>query len=247
MRPIVVLSPHRDDAAFSLFICLTSWSRSPSAVTVQNFFTRSAYAPQVREKDSGAITGIRRREDRQVLRRISPRIEVRDEELLDAPLRLAISASVVCHDETQALLSKEDVLSIVSRIQSKRPRIYLAPLALGNHIDHKVVQRAAIQSAPAGSLAFYEDLPYKTWTSEAALRERIGDLEQGIREKLHPLILRVPHAAAWKRRVTAGYRSQIAPAEAANLAHWANKHGGGERLWLTSPLRRELRALSHQP
>ncbi len=57
MRKLTVLSPHRDDAAFSLFICLAKWSMFPSLkVKVLNFFTESAYAPYSSASDAISVS-----------------------------------------------------------------------------------------------------------------------------------------------------------------------------------------------
>jgi LmbE family N-acetylglucosaminyl deacetylase len=38
--------------------------------------------------------------------------------------------------------------------------VVVAPLAVGNHVDHRLVRDAALQAVPAERLRFYEDRPY---------------------------------------------------------------------------------------
>ena len=87
MQEITILSPHRDDAAFSLCMALRKWTVMQLKLTVINFFTVSAYGPRSIAKDPHTVSSIRRREDRRVISIISPLIRVRDAGLLDAPLR----------------------------------------------------------------------------------------------------------------------------------------------------------------
>ena len=74
---ILVLSPHRDDAAFSLSIAITNWLTARHSVTVLNVFTRSRYAPFsdaafVHENDElSYVSAMRLREDEYFLRRIT--------------------------------------------------------------------------------------------------------------------------------------------------------------------------------
>ena len=72
-----MLSPHRDDAAFSLAIAITNWLTARHTVTILNVFTRSRYAPYsdaafVHENDQlSYVSAIRLREDEHFLRRIT--------------------------------------------------------------------------------------------------------------------------------------------------------------------------------
>ena len=50
----------------------------------------------------------------------------------------------------------------------KKNRVWLVPLALGGHIDHRLVKLAALKAAPdsgARIIGFYEDLPYAAYYS----------------------------------------------------------------------------------
>ena len=70
---IFVLSPHRDDAAFSLALSITHWLSVGHEVTVINVFTRSLYAPYADSEAMPAsarldhVSTLRRHEDRAAL------------------------------------------------------------------------------------------------------------------------------------------------------------------------------------
>jgi LmbE family N-acetylglucosaminyl deacetylase len=197
-----------------------------------NFFTVSAYAPRAGQSETEAASLIRKTEDRRVLSRIDRNILVRDFDLLDAPLRLGISSDAVFRREAQELASTSEP-QVAALIRKHASRVLIvAPLGLGGHVDHFVVHNAAIRSCSPIRLAFYEDLPYATWTQEDALRQRIRETEAKTGMRLTPAIIRQASAFYRKQRVVAAYRSQISLEEAASIARFAAKYGGGERLWI---------------
>src|SRR5277367_7138539 len=101
---ILILSPHRDDAAFSLSLAITNWLTARHSVTLLNVFTRSRYAPYsdaafVHENDElSYVSAMRLREDEHFLRRITEtlpkglknNLHMVDLNLKDAPIRLRI-------------------------------------------------------------------------------------------------------------------------------------------------------------
>jgi LmbE family N-acetylglucosaminyl deacetylase len=233
MRGLTVLSPHRDDAVFSLYFALRKWRREGVRLTVLNFFTRSNYAPGVSEKQTDAVSLIRKTEDRNVLSRIDKGIDVRDCGLLDAPLRLGIEFAAVCNPETRAL-AKSVEPEIAAYIRTRAfSDLIIAPLGLGGHVDHLAVNEAAIASTARNHKpAFYEDLPYATWTSSDMLRQRIHEIETKLGARLRPVIIRQRYAIPQKQGAAARYRSQITRQEAASIARFSLRYGGGERLWI---------------
>lgn len=233
MDELTLLSPHRDDAAFSLSICLSQWRRTPVRLTILNFFTQSAYAPHALLFSSSSISAIRAREDRQALRAIDARIRIESAGLIDAPLRLGIEAHRVCDLKPGASDDSPDLRTVRAAIRGHAVRgLAIAPLGLGNHVDHLLVSRAATDVIPGKRLAFYEDLPYATWTPDRELINRVSECETRTRVVLKSAILRIPHGLWRKREVGFHYSSQIAPGDAADIARYSARYGGGERIWI---------------
>lgn len=230
MQCVHVLSPHRDDAVFSLFFALCEWSAGGVRLKVTNFFTHSAYAPHTHVSDAGAITAIRKREDRSALAKISHRIRVRDCGLIDAPLRLGIPASRVFYTEA----NERDIESVAGSMRGTANGLTLVPLGLGGHVDHITVRRAATLATPANQLAFYEDLPYAMW-SEAQLHGILAEIQRILGRRLSPRILRSRCSVFEKRAAAARYRSQITAEEANAMAAWSRRYGVGERIWFAKP------------
>lgn len=230
-----VLSPHLDDAVFSLGLSLAAWSEWKLDVTVINFFTVSEFAPRCASKDAGVISALREREDRRALGSISQNIQIKSLGLLDAPLRRGLPVSSVFTLKVEA----DEVTVVEQRIAGTM----IAPLGLGNHIDHLTVRDGAIRQEPK-NLAFYEDLPYAAWSSDAAVRQCVQEVEEMSGRRLRPAILRRPHAIATKRRLAGLYRSQVDREEANLIARFAANYGGGERIWVPTPASRQTAILS---
>jgi LmbE family N-acetylglucosaminyl deacetylase len=89
---------------------------------------------------------------------------------------------------------------------SSQTRLY-APLAVGSHVDHQLVFRAALAFARKGrDVWFYEDIPYALKPNQ--LDERLRQITAEI--PLEP-VARVPVADAWERKLEAilAYPSQL--------------------------------------
>ncbi len=228
---LTILSPHRDDAAFSLSIALRKWSRLPVRIEILNLFTRSGYAPWVEDNDPSVISAIRREEDRAVLSEISADIEVHDRDFLDAPLRTGLQVDQVCDIQNAVLIGEEIVQALQRVFTNNQSELILAPLALGDHIDHIAVRQAALRTFPALRLGFYEDLPYATWTPEEALQKKVDEAANALRCELHSFVVADAVAAQAKAQTIAGYKSQITMGEADSMAARSEHFGGGERIW----------------
>jgi LmbE family N-acetylglucosaminyl deacetylase len=239
MHGITILSPHRDDAAFSLGLSMSRWSQRGIPIRVLNVFTQSAYAPLAAIKEEGlerrgSVSLMRAREDRAALLSINCTIEVQSFNFVDAPLRLGIESNAVCTESARLCRDDntlENLIAMISRCT--RNNVVLTPLALGDHVDHLAVQSAAIAvSRGSRMLGFYEDLPYAIWTSEQVLHERIRDVELRAGVPLRPVVIRETRGIWKKRHIVSGYRSQISGRDADDIARFAGRYGGGERIWI---------------
>lgn len=229
MLELTILSPHQDDAAFSLGLSLLRWSSLPVITRVVNVFTVSNYAPNAGSDDRSTITSLRRREDRRALRLVHGGIKIESLNLLDAPIRLGINADSVCLMEARPT----EVESLAIRIRKYfRKGLVLAPLGLGNHVDHLTLRAAAITNSPGDALAFYEDLPYAKWAPAMAIDQRVSDSQHQTGVPLKPAIIRTGDSIARKRRVISNYHSQVSWHMASMIARFAIQYRGAERIWI---------------
>ncbi len=242
---IVVVSPHRDDAAFSLGLSIDGWLGAGHQVTVLNCFTQSDYAPfsdvaSVHANDRVSfVSAVRRREDAAWGKLVGPRLQFHDLDLLDAPLRLAIRVDEV---QTASIRAGDRAVSRVAGALAKLARGvgaggvgFALPLAVGSHIDHRVVRQAALETlAPmALPLAFYEDLPYAARAGAGeTLPEDVRETGSDLQPCSSTAAPRDPDGAVRRKTAIAEcYDSQIDSAEVRAIAEFSRGYGGRERLW----------------
>ena len=247
---ILVLSPHRGDAAFSVAVSMGNWLAVEHEVTILNVFSRSLYAPFsdaefVHENDRlSYVSAMRRREDERFVQQMIDELpraakanfQMVDLNLKDAPLRLRCAPE----DVSDLAVSPEDPAigklrkTLDQRVAARDVDALVLPLALGEHVDHLTVREAALPLTTELPSAFYEDLPYAAThpsaaTNLQALREETGTKWH---EELRPVLnQRADLGEAWKRRLILGYASQIDDDEAARVGEFAARYAGGERLW----------------
>jgi len=235
---IVVVSPHRDDAAFALTLAVDAWIAAGHKVSVVNCFSRSEYAPysdadSVHANDRMSfVTALRGREDESWRRQYGTAVTLVDLNMKDAPLRLHIGP-----DEVRGLsvnINDKALMKIQKAVERIAPAAVVLPLGLGGDIDHLTARQSLVTTA-AGPMAcaFYEDVPF------APLAEPIEDFVGGVvREfslNLKPVLVGLAddEAAAITRRRRAAfcYDSQIDDAEVEAIAQFCKVYGGRERLW----------------
>lgn len=239
MSELTIVSPHRDDVPFSLYLSLSRWRSLPVKLNVVTVFTVSVYAPRAdivaRDSDTvrSTVTSLRKREDRRVFNLIDKRIAVEDLDFLDAPLRLGIPADLVCTPQSLSIESRPEVGTLSRDFQKYFVRgLVLAPLALGDHIDHLTVRAAAIRGSVPHKLAFYEDLPYATWVSGSSLGQAVAYAERNTGVPLRGSVIRRRAYISRKRSVVSRYQSQINRGEADSIARFAVNYRSGERIWV---------------
>jgi LmbE family N-acetylglucosaminyl deacetylase len=245
---ILILSPHRDDAAFSLSIAITNWLTARHVVTILNIFTRSRYAPYsdaafVHENDQlSYVSAMRLREDEHFLRRITEtlpkglksNLHMLDLNLKDAPIRLRIPLEELSDTPINAADPSIEKIRKTLAKQSEAGAIegLVLPAALGKHVDHLAVREAAMPLISTIPAAFYEDLPYATTHPSAATDlESFRESAEQHNEPLSPVIYQIESAVERKRKLILGYASQIDDDAGSLISDFATRYNGGERLW----------------
>jgi LmbE family N-acetylglucosaminyl deacetylase len=245
---ILILSPHRDDAAFSLSIAITNWLTARHTVTILNVYTRSRYAPYsdagfVHENDElSYVSAMRLREDEHFLRRITQNLskglksnlQMVDLNLKDAPIRLRIpleELSVTPVNPADASIEKIRK-ALTKQSEAGTIGALVLPAALGNHVDHLTVREAAVSFTAGIPSAFYEDLPYiANQATASADLESLQTAAAQRNETLSPVVYKIVSAVEYKRRLVLGYASQIDDEAGALISDFATRYEGGERLW----------------
>jgi LmbE family N-acetylglucosaminyl deacetylase len=149
--PVVILSPHLDDAVLSCWHLLTQ----PGPVTVINVFAgvpASLGTPAWWDQYTGATdSGERVRE----------RID-EDRRALALAGRSAVNLGFLDEQYRENDQPLAPVKTEIERLLDPGARIY-APAAFANHTDHALVRAAALQLRDAGfAVSLYADLPHAT-------------------------------------------------------------------------------------
>jgi len=153
----VVMSPHLDDAVLSLGAWIAAQIRSGEEVKVATVFS-----------EGGAGHARRRREDEAALEALgASAIHLG---YLDAPFRSGFYTTFA--RITSGWREEEDRLieEVRDSIHAIKPAQLVCPLAVGGHVDHRVVHAASLAAAAPDDLLFYEDLPYAWIAGATALR-----------------------------------------------------------------------------
>ena len=159
---VVAVSPHLDDAAFSVGGTLAVLADAGHDVTVLTCFTRSVPAPQgfalACQIDKGLgpevdYMAVRRLEDDAALAVLG--VQQQHLDLLEAPHRGYDSAPELFAGPRSDDLAWQDVAELLGPVGAD---VWLAPQALGAHVDHLQVQRAV--ASLARPTAWWRDSPY---------------------------------------------------------------------------------------
>jgi LmbE family N-acetylglucosaminyl deacetylase len=240
----LVLSPHLDDAALSVGGALAGWAdagESPAVVTVcagqpAGPLTDFARFQHARWGDPADLVAARRAEDQQALALLGARpvwLDVPD--CIYRGDRYATEAGLfgpIAPDEGPLV---EAIAGTVAALWSATARAtVVAPLGIGNHVDHQLTRAAADRLAARGvPLLWYEDFPYVVRPGGETQRRALTD---GWRPVLTPIGPTVERKVA----AIAAYASQVpvlfgtAADMAAAVRAYAGATGGdgpAERLW----------------
>jgi LmbE family N-acetylglucosaminyl deacetylase len=137
-------------------------------------------------------------------------------------------------DASATPVREEEVSRLAELIVKTVPDGFvLAPLALGDHIDHRTVHLASIRAVNLWKLGFYEDLPYASWVPESEIVNRAERLSASQGITLTGAAISSVGSVAWKRELCASYKSQIDAQMASDIASFSRQYGVRERIWIT--------------
>jgi LmbE family N-acetylglucosaminyl deacetylase len=132
------LSPHLDDGVLS---CASVLERAARPV-IATFYSAG-----------DGLYAARRAEDREACRRLGA--EWRHLGLRDDRFR-----SFVDIIGAPTPVTKRSQRALAALLEELRPELVLAPLGVGNHVDHRELREAATALVEPGRLLYYEDRPY---------------------------------------------------------------------------------------
>jgi LmbE family N-acetylglucosaminyl deacetylase len=230
-RPVFALGAHSDDLAFSLGAAFMDGRLANCRpVTV---FSRSTWLQGGTEGEVAAVSARRAQEDRRFFSRTTAGAPLWLD-LPDAPLR-DITAEAGVFDAPVRPDELRSVQRALAAVLEPGARL-LVPLALGGHVDHRLVRDAACTlCVEAGhSLLLYEDLPYAAFLEPPAIERYVAALARRLGTTLVPLLWASPCLDEAKAWAVASYASQTDGASLGHLMYHAARLRPGEmaeRVW----------------
>ncbi len=233
---VCVVSPHRDDAAFSCGLLLQSLLAAKVCLRLVNVCTRSSYAPYLevpRPPTLAAVTAIRRREDDAFVAKLllagkadKDQIQMVDLGWLDAPDRWEMPADATLESHCLRVDELHSLRRAFRNMESAA--LVLAPLAIGGHIDHLLARTAAMNAIPCEKIAFYEDLPYAARVpAEPSSWHRLSGAHVAWTCRCYPRP--TPGLPGSKLQYALCYSSQVNEATAKEIGDYSDALGGRER------------------
>lgn len=235
---VIVISPHADDAAFSLAATLKFLSSAGSAIRIINCFTVSRFAPFA-EKESGVSAVTRRRhEEEHFVFRLGGNSTFDDLGLVDAPGRngrgvrgILAQNSTAEEMEAAADMLRQSLEECMD--ENGKGAALIAPLGIGGHVDHCIARMAAVAGCRRLPIAFYEDLPYAAAARGTQIENAVAETAARLRGDLWPMVFQWPGDAEWKASCCAQYKSQISEAGVRKITEYMARIRG-ERLWCSA-------------
>ena len=132
---VIAYSAHSDDLSYSIPLFLRSLQRKGGNIIVKHVFSDTDYAPNLQNHERGYVGSIRSEELLVFCRQNGYQYDCLG--FSDACLREDYLNKEVCHFFP---LTSDD-RNLVSRISSEMDvaDLYLFPLAIGNHVDHRIL------------------------------------------------------------------------------------------------------------
>lgn len=232
-KPVLILSPHCDDAPLSLGGALLG-KRLGSRVHVAVCFSVSRWIYGSKTLASvSTCTKIRNGEERSAAKEFGYRVSFLG--LKEPFARPGFDALKDVFDtkktpEGQTVWRR--ARDVISKEISRAKGLILAPTPCSNHIDHKIVSAIARnfqRDNPDLCLGLYEDLPYAAFLSDEAIASRIS-LHRGSKF-WESRTIRIPHIREKVARLRIYQSQPLGPMNQHLKSHHSRTRG--ERVWLS--------------
>lgn len=230
---VFILSPHIDDAAYSLAIHIAKWAEQRIPVTIINCFTNTNWTICFISKDKEEICRLRKAEDIEFNKLFDSRLKIINLDLLDAPLRCDFIFKYKDFEELEWATANEVQQAIINLVP--RGSNLFCPLAIGDHIDHVICLEAIKKINRRYKISFFEDLPYSARIDETEIKDHILLLQEQLGITLLPEIAGSTGDTIDKERAVRCYRSQLNDEICAEIMLQL-KRLGGERIWKQSSI-----------
>lgn len=224
-KAIVLLSPHLDDAVFSVGGLMAALAEEGHALHVITCFTRSVPNPTGFALNCQLDKGLgpevdymqlRRREDEEACCLLSAQPHWLD--LPEAPHRGYSSASALFGNIAEEDNVQAELLTrLQTAVEKIAPDLILSPIGIGNHVDHQQVKQSVAQLKERFSqtpFLYWYDEPYLSRHPDKYPEGELMDLPPGwasLEQVISTTAAKVNVASCWDKKMAAcgAYATQI--------------------------------------
>lgn len=243
MKRAVILSPHCDDACFSLGGTIACLLDAGIELTIINVFSVSDFVEKrFVALDRGCVnaeqvTRVRKREDMDFVELMGGGIHLRYLDMSDAPMRnhdlanIEVSEGCYCGLDTKCI---DAICAMFENFSLEQYDDIYCPLGIGRHVDHLLVRDSVLAYSNSNrlpSLLFYEDIPYVCRIDEGYDIRRYEKLF-GLR--LDGVSKDIDHFCVLKMRSMLCYESQFNVEDYAAMLRYLVRTGYRENCWEAS-------------
>jgi LmbE family N-acetylglucosaminyl deacetylase len=230
-RQVMVISPHIDDAAFSLAATLKLLALAGSMIRIVNCFTLTGFAPFTDGNERLTVMTRRRQEEELFLHYLGGNSRSDDLGLEDAPERTGLGVRAVLIQPSSFRDIYTTSIQLVEMLEEAGSNtMVFAPLAIGNHPDHYIARHAALEKYRRAPIAFYEDLPYAASSTRERIAVAVRETAARLESSLQAMMVQWPGDCAWKEQCCSYYKSQISETGIQKILNYMQSNNG-ERLW----------------
>ena len=241
----VVIAPHVDDAALSLGGTLALGATPRPTYEVWTVFSRQSFQTGLRVP-LAELDRVAEEEERLAGRCLGFRPVLLGragaQDRHGWPIRrvMGFTPDRVLSDPVLVRECDEVFDTLVARCRVTKAAVVYAPLGIGGHLDHVLINLAVVRLARSGlldgaDLLFYEDLPYAAAGPVDPIRVRLGARSEPTD---------VTDASDLKRRALLIYHTRLRRVQIDLCMDYALRLGGGlryfERVWRFDPSAHEL-------
>jgi LmbE family N-acetylglucosaminyl deacetylase len=231
---IVVLSPHSDDAAFSIPVTLRGLADCGKKIELLTCFSISAFT-RFYDSDLARVTALRKAEDLRYARTLHHSCTPRWLDHLDAPLR-GYKVSGVCHNSPLLQSEWELVGSIAAAAMERLEKgcAVLAPLGIGSHVDHRIIRDVSIRLADMTgvSILYYEEMPYASTCKTETIATAASRIAMRFQAQIVSHVISTPVVLEVRKAAADCYPSQVAPETIERIFEGKKKRRyATERVW----------------
>lgn len=230
---IQIFTAHSDDIPYSIPLYISKKIKKEKII-ISYVFQITNYAPNLINYNINEVSKLRYLE----LKSFSDilNLEIDPIKFKDACIRKDYFEKKVCHNKPMSKIDKILSKKLLKYITDAD--LILFPLAIGNHIDHRIILNTGLLYAKSGknNFGFYEDLPYSYEFSENYINSYIKRINTKVDTYLKKYIVKDKNFVKKKVMYAKLNSSQVSDKYINQILKYSKRRqnidNGEERIWL---------------